>query len=758
MALARVLEARFGGAAEMSILGFQLIRCWALTLSIAGGVLCVTQAAVAAPYQELNSQNTEFFPTNTNATRATNVTIRAGANSNALVSGGGSNTFHVNPDGQLVHADDQMMRESRMVDLNLFAKMPKTRITQMRDAYVQAVNAFKRGDEALGFAIQKEQLQGYPLNIWLNYYYLAYNLRSDKFDAVMKFINSNEQNELSELLRDRYARYFSDQRDYGHLSQLLGPKPLDESKLSTLSFDQKSQLCRFYEANWPLNKVNEEAISFATRIYLDLGKRPLPCNGLMSLFDAKGYLTDKLVLKRFESAYIKSSYEGTTRGLSQELKNTPFASRVAQQMALYKDPKKLFTEITDNQEEQHRVAVLAFKRYANLQPEDARNDFQKFIQAFAPSDTELLDIYQIFASAFLGTNYTLADVEWVDKNLPTVAWSDTLKEQRLRRAIYFAQWNEVYILIDHLPDDVRNAINWRYWKGRAAMELGKSREGKKLLSEVAKDRSFFGFYAAQSLKLDYPFNYLKIDPNFSFPMDIANNKAAIRFLELYALNEEDAIYEWREIAKRSPEHEAMVMAQWALQNGNIAYAIDFVIASGRWDALDYRFPIAYRDYYEFYSKETSVPLSFLYGISRQESMLNHTIRSSAGAIGLMQLMPGTARQIARKEKWQYGGNSTLTDPETNIKYGSTYLRWMLERFDNNRVLAAAAYNAGPNRIPRWLSHDGVKRDVAMFIECIPFTETRKYVQNVLLYDSIYNFLITGKKGELVRSNELSYKY
>ncbi|MBU3843747.1 MAG: transglycosylase SLT domain-containing protein [Candidatus Anaerobiospirillum pullicola] len=693
------------------------------------------------------------------ATTSANITIRAGANSNDLVSGsaeanGNSDVYS----GTALHFEDQMMLNARRVDLDLFAKMPKSRITKMREAYVQAENAFRRGDEALGFAIQKQHLQGYPLNIWLNYYYLANDIKTSKFDAVMKFINSNEQAELAELLRDRYARYLSDVRDYARLSVLVGPKPFDETKLSTLSFKQKTQLCRFYEANWPLDKVNEEAISFATRIYLDLSKRPLSCNGLMALFDAKGYLTDKLVLKRFENAYVQRSYTETTDSLAQELQHTDFAKRVDQQMQLYSQPEKLFDEVKGNSEDEHRVAVLAFKRYANLSPRSARNDFKKFIKTYDPSETELIDIYQIFASSFLGRSYGLSDVEWVDRNLPTLAWNDTLKEQRLRRAIYFAQWKEVYVLIDHLSPDLKDDINWRYWKGRAALELGKTDEGNALLAEVAKDRSFFGFYAAQTLGVDYPFNYLKIDPNFSFPLDIANNKAAIRFLELYALDDDNAIYEWREIAKRSPEHEAMVMAQWALQTGNISYAIDFVVSSGRWDALDYRFPIAYRSSYEHFSKESNVPLSFLYGVSRQESMLNHNIRSWAGAVGLMQVMPGTARDIARKEKWKFSGTNSLTDPETNIQYGSTYLRWMLDKFDNNRILAAAAYNAGPGRIPRWRSNDGVKRDVAMFVECIPFKETRKYVQNVILYDAIYNFLITGEKGELIHPNELSYAY
>lgn len=636
--------------------------------------------------------------------------------------------------------------------------LPKSRISKMRDAFLLAENAYKRGDEEQGLKIQKEQLKGYPLNIWLDYYRLAYNESGDKFNEVMEFINSGKQHELAALLKERYAKYFSEQRDYEHLSKLVGPKTFDESKVSNLSFKQKVELCRYYEANWPLNKVGNEAVSFANRLYLDLSKRPLSCQGFMALFDTRGYLTDKLILKRFEKAYVLRSYKETTHSLAKTLERTEFKERVEQQMDLYDDPASLFSKIKSNDRESHRAAVLVFKRYANLQPRDARLDLQAFIKKYEPSEAELVDIYQIFAQNFLGRNYGLDDIDWVDKNLPTFAWTPEIKEQRLRRAIYFAQWNSVYILIDHLSPDIQAQINWRYWKARSAMEIGKYDEGKELMMQVAKDRSFFGFYAAQTLGLDYPYNYVKLASDYSFPIDVANNQAAIRFMELYALDDDNAIYEWREIAKHSPKQESMIMAQWALQTGNIRFAIDYVVSSGNWDALDYRFPIAWRSEYEKQAKSTGVEISFLYGISRQESMLNPKIRSWAGAVGLMQLMPGTAKQIARKEKWKFTGVSSLTDPATNIKYGSTYLRWMLDKFDNNRVLAAAAYNAGPGRIPRWRSNDGIERDAAMFIECIPFDETRKYVQNVLLYDSLYNFLLTGNKVPLIKAHEFTYAY
>lgn len=687
----------------------------------------------------------------------------SGSGGSNVVINAGSMGPGINPDGTVDPAfassvSEQMAAYTKNITLDSFNSLPKSRITKMREAYIQAENAFKRGEEALGFNIQREQLKGYPLNIWLTYYYLAYNIRIDKFEAVLHFIESGEQKELAENLKERYAEFLEKERDFVRLAQLVGPKPFDENKVSSLSFKQKKQMCRFYEANWPLGKVNEAALSFAARIYLDLGQRPESCNILLTQFDAKGYLSDSLMLKRFEKAYVQRSYQDTTKSLANNLVTTEFGSRIKAQMELYETPGKLFELIKGNNEEEHRVAVLAFKRYANLAPKEARLDFERFNQIFKPSATELIDICQIFAGSFLGRSYDLDDVLWVDQNLPALAWTTELKEQRLRRAIYFAQWDKVYFMIDMLPEDLQHAVNWKYWKGRAALELGRDDEGRRILTEVAQDRSFFGFYAAQSLDLDYAFNYVKIDPKFSFPLDIAHNKAAVRFFELYALDDDNAIYEWREIARHSPEREAMVMAQWALQTGNINYAIDFVVSSGKWDALDYRFPIAYRELYEKSARDTGVPISFLYGISRQESMLNHKIRSWAGAIGLMQVMPGTARDIARKEKWKFQGNSSLVDPETNIKYGSTYIKWMLDKFDHNRILAAAAYNAGPGRIPQWTSDDGQKRDAAMFVETIPFKETRKYVQNVLLYDAIYEYLLTGKPGTLLEPAELSYAY
>ena len=352
----------------------------------------------------------------------------------------------------------------------------------------------------------------------------------------------------------------------------------------------------------------------------------------------------------------------------------------------------------------------------------------------------------------------LYDVKWVDKNLPAVGWTENIKELRLRRAIWFAQWETVYKLLQSMNEDFVSQINWKYWLGRSVYELGRIEEGREILAEVAKDRSFFGFLAAQFLDEDLPFNEETLSSLASWPGSVKNDPAVIRFFELYGMDDGDAVFEWREIAKNSDDDTAMLMAEWALRQGNTAYAIDSVVSSGRWDALAYRFPIVYFDIYQAQSKEQGVSLSFMYGVSRQESMLNPSIRSPVGAVGLMQLMPGTAKMVSRQRDWSYNGTQDLVIPEKNVRLGAAYLRDMLDKFGNNRILAAAAYNAGPGRVVRWESKDGIKRDAAMYVENIPFAETRKYVQNVLLYDAIYQKLLTGKEGALLYANEINYNY
>ncbi|WP_295364885.1 transglycosylase SLT domain-containing protein [uncultured Succinivibrio sp.] len=639
----------------------------------------------------------------------------------------------------------------------LLATTPK--LINQRKYFQDAEAAAKKGDTAEALRIKKNHLEDYPLAIWIDYWNLTNNMDVSKYPKVVEFIRSDDHKELSQILKNKYIDFLARHGNYKQVSELIGKKkPFDDNM--EMNSSQQTLQCRYYEARWHLGQADMSSQIFANKIYMQLKPYPSGCSGLIYVWGQNGNLNDTNRMDKFERLYIQRRYADSTRNLAAEFSDdSKFKNRINMAMALYDDPSRILNEEYEpGSDDIHRVAVLAFKRFANLKPEEANPHFEYFCKKFHITPTERLDIIQIISRGFLGRNSTLDEVNWVDKHLPAIEWTDEIKIMRMRKAIWFAQWNVVYDLYNHLNPNDKKEINWRYWKARAAYEIGEKDQSLILMKEVAKDRSFFGFLAAQELGQQPPFNHQRLSKSAKWPSTVAHNKAAIRFFEFRALDSANANIEWNEVAKHGSNDEALVMAEWALSTGNVNYAIMSVIAGKRWDALDYRFPKAFLNLYKKYSAVTNVPISFLYGISRQESMLNPNIKSPVGAVGLMQLMPETARVVSKKNNWDYNGPRDLVIPENNIRLGSAYLKDMLEKFDNNRILAAAAYNAGPNRIPRWKSADGKKRDTPMFIENIPFKETRLYVQNVLLYDVIYKKLLTGKTDLLLKENERKYKY
>jgi len=176
-------------------------------------------------------------------------------------------------------------------------------------------------------------------------------------------------------------------------------------------------------------------------------------------------------------------------------------------------------------------------------------------------------------------------------------------------------------------------------------------------------------------------------------------------------------------------------------------AIATAASAGHYDDLALRYPLPFRQSFEQHASAASIPTTWALGIARSESLFMRDVRSRAGAIGLMQLMPATGRQVAREIKLPYSGLDTLTDPNQNIRLGTSYLGSMIARYDGNHVLATAAYNAGPHRVDRWLPQSSVV-DARIWIENIPFNETRKYVRRVLAAETIFHWRLTGETRRL----------
>lgn len=156
----------------------------------------------------------------------------------------------------------------------------------------------------------------------------------------------------------------------------------------------------------------------------------------------------------------------------------------------------------------------------------------------------------------------------------------------------------------------------------------------------------------------------------------------------------------------------------------------------RW--YEWRFPMEYKSIVDSQARSRNLDTSWVMGLMRSESAMAVDALSSAGARGLMQLTPDTARQLAKRHNIQYSGRDQLMQAEVNIIFGTAYLRDLLDRFGENPVLAAGAYNAGPRAVDRWLKPPQAQ-DPAIWVETLPYFETRDYIPRVLAFTAIYDW-------------------
>jgi soluble lytic murein transglycosylase len=273
--------------------------------------------------------------------------------------------------------------------------------------------------------------------------------------------------------------------------------------------------------------------------------------------------------------------------------------------------------------------------------------------------------------------------------------------------------------------------------------MGDDAKARQAYQLAAQDRSFFGFAAAD--RLGQPYQLQMADTEITtLQRELTNMLPVVQRTEALMRIGEDGLArsEWYTAAARDTPDQAEALADYAIRQGWYGMAIQTTIAAKQWDALPWRFPAAYRDSFLKWGETNQVDPYLLMGIARRESAFNPLAASPVGARGLMQLMPGTADHVARELGISAPNTSDLFEPQLNIRLGSTYIRSMLERYRGNRIAATAAYNAGPQRVDRWLTSAPPEFD--RFVESIPFRETRDYVQAVLAYRVIFESL--AKQG------------
>jgi len=336
--------------------------------------------------------------------------------------------------------------------------------------------------------------------------------------------------------------------------------------------------------------------------------------------------------------------------------------------------------------------------------------------------------------------------------LPGGAVNTEVGRWLVRTGLRNREWGEVISNIDAMPAEEKQKEEWQYWKAVALQGNGQEDLAREILSNLANKRSYYGFLAADVIGSDYVFSDARLVDDDALVARLAAMPELKRARELFLVGLDGrGRSEWdaaiRSLARDEKSQAAILAHRW----GWHSRAISTVATAGEFDDLSIRYPLPWRTDFEQSSRVAGISHSWAYGIARSESLFMRDVRSSAGAIGVMQLMPATGRQTAREIRLPYAGRTTLTDSSSNIRLGIVYLGKMYERFDENRVLATAAYNAGPHRVKSWLPESGYL-DARIWIENIPYKETREYVRRVLTDEAIFHWRLTGQRRRI--SSEL----
>jgi len=290
-----------------------------------------------------------------------------------------------------------------------------------------------------------------------------------------------------------------------------------------------------------------------------------------------------------------------------------------------------------------------------------------------------------------------------------------------------------------MPADLKTDERWRYWEARAKLESGDADEANTVFEELALSASYYGFLSADQLDLPYTICPQEPAVNASASDAIEAQPGFERALELRRAGLANwARSEWKLAARALDRNGLRAAAALATSENWPDMAIVALGNSGDWRWYVWRFPLAYVDLVEAQARKQGLDPAWVLGLMRSESAMAEDALSSAGARGLMQVMPGTARQVARRHSLSYRGKQQLLQPEDNIRFGTTYLRELMDRFAQNPVLVSGAYNAGPRAVERWMDNRQIEEPAA-WIETLPYFETRDYIPRVLAFSTLYDW-------------------
>ena len=595
-----------------------------------------------------------------------------------------------------------------------------------RSKYLKAIKYYKNKNYKK-FEVLKNELTYYPLYAELEYksIHKKKNINDKK---VIKFIKKYKNSYLSE-------------KAYVNLIYRLSSKNnIDELISNYVDIGSVELKCLYLRAKIKkkiFSNIDKEIIP----IWLSANSQPKSCDYAFKWFYKNKKLTDDLVWERINIS-LNANNTRLARYLIRFLsnKNKPWARIL---LKVHANPKNNILSSKLIKESRFRNNILShgINKIAKKDYKSAKTYLNKIKNKYKfPEDFYYKNIQEILLIALETNQKNLIN----DKDFINLKDDNNIKFilAFANFSIFNSNWEDLLQSISKLPNSISSQEKWIYWKGKALHKLGNKKSSINTLTNLSKKRSYYGFLASHIL--DKPITIINVPYNTK-PQIIEELKQSFevkRLYELYVLGKKREARKELQFISRKIDHDTL--NNMSILFKNWGWNVGAILGYGKtkyFDDIEARFPIMYEKYFDQNSK-TNIQKSLLLGIARKESIFIQYAKSSAGALGIMQIMPKTAYWVLKRTKNKKVSKNYLYNKKMNIFIGSYYFNYLYSK-KNNYVEAIASYNAGPNAVRKWKKKLNQVTDDS-WIEFIPYPETRKYVKLVLEYSLVYDWVMNKK--------------
>jgi len=562
------------------------------------------------------------------------------------------------------------------------------------------------------------KLRGHPLESYVRYWQINAHMSSATPNDVRGFFTRYPDSPLIDKLRGDWLK---DLGMRGKWDLFLAEYPsLVNGDLEVTCFDLQARAAQ----------GEQEAMGVAHSLWFTGKTLPESCTPLFDRMIANGQLSTSDLWER-----VRLALDAGNLQLAKQLNILAPEGQLFKQKTLERvaaDPQRFlerpleFTTRADRE-----LLMFALGQLARSDAPRAAAYFESVAARFPESERGYLWGQIAYRGAL---NLEPQALAWYAKAADSPL-SDSQLAWRARSALRAQDWNEVLTTIERMADAERNETTWRYWKGRALVAQGQHLQAMDILVPLARETNFYGLLAAEEIGAT-----LSAPPDIWKPLEIDLKKIQAipgiqRALDLNRLGlAPEALLEWLYASRDLDDRQLLASAEVAKRANWVDRAVNTADKTRQVHDFSLRFPTPYRELLAAAAQANQLDEAWVYGLMRQESRFMPEVRSHVGAAGLMQLMPATARWVAKKLGVNGFNQDQLTQVGTNLSFGAYYLKYVLDKL-GNPVLATAGYNAGPNRPRRWLAE--APMEGAIYAESIPLNETRDYVKKVMTNATLY---------------------